>query len=54
VPRPDRLRRDHPDLEDGKPKNKYISGYGDRRYLYFATTDPALLLDATVPAILQA
>jgi hypothetical protein len=30
-----RLRRDNPEIEGGKPKNKYISAYGDRRHLYF-------------------
>ncbi len=29
-----RLRRDHPEIEAGKPKNKYISAYGDKRHLY--------------------
>lgn len=47
-----RLRRDHPDLENGKPKNKYLSAYGDRKHLYFATTDPTLLTDVTVPVVL--
>ena len=31
-----RLRRDHPEIEHGKPKNKYLSAYGDRRHLYLA------------------
>jgi hypothetical protein len=30
-----RLRRDLPDLENGKPKKKYLCPYGDRRHLYF-------------------
>src|SRR6266571_2085567 len=30
-----RLRRDHPPVEDGKPKGKYLLPYGDRRHLYF-------------------
>lgn len=38
-----RLRRDHPEIENGKPKNKYLSGYGDRRHLYFAARKVALL-----------
>ena len=46
-----RLRRDHPELEQGGPKNKYVSAYGDHRHLYFATVDPALLSDAIVPVI---
>jgi hypothetical protein len=47
-----RVRRDHPEFEGGKPKSKYLTGYGDRRHLYFATTDPTLLTDASVPAVL--
>jgi putative DNA primase/helicase len=30
-----RLRRDHPEMENGKPKNKYMAPYSDRRHLYF-------------------
>jgi hypothetical protein len=30
-----RVRRDHPEFEHGKPKNKYISPWGDARHLYF-------------------
>ena len=30
-----RVRRDNPEIEDGRPKNKYVSAYGDRRHLYF-------------------
>jgi len=30
-----RLRRDRPEMLDGKPKNKYISAWGDSRHLYF-------------------
>jgi uncharacterized protein (DUF927 family) len=30
-----RLRRDNPEIEDGKEKNKYISAYGDRKHFYF-------------------
>jgi len=30
-----RLRRDHPEIENGKPKNKYVSPFGDNRHLYF-------------------
>ena len=28
-----RVRRDHPQIEDGKPVGKYLSAYGDRRHL---------------------
>jgi hypothetical protein len=47
-----RLRRDSPEIEDGKPKNKYISAYGDRRHLYFVPECDTLLRDATVPIVL--
>ena len=47
-----RLRRDHPEIEHGKPKDKYLSAFGDHRHLYFACDDPAVLRDAAVPAIL--
>jgi putative DNA primase/helicase len=30
-----RVRRDNPEIEDGKEKDKYISAYGDRKHLYF-------------------
>lgn len=30
-----RVRRDNPELEDGRPKNKYVSAHGDARHLYF-------------------
>ncbi len=30
-----RVRRDNPEIEDGRPKNKYASAYGDARHLYF-------------------
>src|SRR5262245_28894213 len=47
-----RLRRDHPEFENGKPKNKYLSAYGDRRHLYFGCDDPAVLSDVAVPVVL--
>jgi|SRR6516165_5547253 len=28
----DVVRRDHPDMEDGKPHRKYVSGYGNRQH----------------------
>jgi Domain of unknown function (DUF3854) len=30
-----RVRRDHHEIEGGRPKNKYVSPYGDPRHLYF-------------------
>jgi hypothetical protein len=46
-----RIRRDHPELEDGKPKKKYVAPYGDRKRLYFPPT-PELFADVTVPIVL--
>jgi hypothetical protein len=47
-----RLRRDNPEIEDGKPKNKYISAYGDRPHLYFVPGCADLLRDNAVPIVL--
>jgi Protein of unknown function (DUF3631)/Domain of unknown function (DUF3854) len=48
-----RLRRDHPDIVNGKAKNKYISAWGDHKHLYFVAPGCAELVhDATVPALL--
>jgi hypothetical protein len=47
-----RLRRDNPEIEDAKPKNKYISAYGDRRRLYFVPGCASLLRDITAPIVL--
>lgn len=46
-----RIRRDHPELEDGKAKRKYVAPYGDRKRLYFPPT-PELFADTTVPIVL--
>jgi len=46
-----RLRRDHPEYENGKPKNKYISAYGDRRHLNFPVGAGPLLADTTIPVV---
>lgn len=47
-----RLRRDNPEIENGKPKNKYISAYGDRRHLYLVPGCADLLRDIAVPIVL--
>jgi putative DNA primase/helicase len=47
-----RLRRDHPEFEDGKPKNKYISPYGCARHLYFPPGCKELLKQPEVPVVL--
>ena len=46
-----RIRRDHPDIEDGKEKKKYIAPYGDRKHLYFPPR-PELFADISVPIVL--
>jgi hypothetical protein len=48
-----RLKRDHPEIENGKPKNKYLSPPGRGNMLYFPIgTDPAWLTDADLPLII--
>ena len=44
-----RVRRDHPEIVDGKPKNKYISGWGDPRHLYFPPGAAEKLKDPDIP-----
>ena len=46
-----RTRRDHPELDDGKPRKKYVAPYGDRKRFYFPPT-PELFADVTVPIVL--
>jgi putative DNA primase/helicase len=46
-----RIRRDHPDVEDGKQHKKYVCPYGDRKHLYFPPT-PELFVDVAVPIVL--
>ena len=43
-----RVRRDNPEMEGGKPRNKYISAYGDRRHLYFPPGSAGVAGDAGV------
>lgn len=47
-----RLRRDNPEIEAGKPKNKYLSPAYDRRRLYIVSTAEALLADVGVPVLI--
>ena len=47
-----RARRDNPEMEGGKPRNKYISAYGDRRHLYFPPGSAELMHDPAVPIVL--
>jgi hypothetical protein len=46
-----RIRRDFPEIEDGRPKKKYVAPYGDRKHLYFPPT-PELFADVSVPLVL--
>ena len=48
-----RVRRDHPPQKaDGSPEGKYISGYGDHRYLYFPPGASVLISNVRVPAVM--
>ena len=46
-----RIRRDHPEIEDGQEKKKYVATYSDRKHLYFPPM-PELFADTNVPIIL--
>lgn len=46
-----RVRRDHPEIEDGKAKDKYLSAFGDRKHLYLTAAKPETLTDLTVPVV---
>jgi len=47
-----RVRRDKPEIEDGKEKNKYLASYGDRRHLYFPPGANSLIDNLDVPIVL--
>jgi uncharacterized protein (DUF927 family) len=47
-----RVRRDNPEIEGGKPKNKYISAYGDGRHLYFPPDVREQLNEPNTPIVL--
>lgn len=47
-----RIRRDRPEIEDGKPRRKYLSAYGDRRHLYLVPGCAELVKDASTPIVL--
>ena len=47
-----RLRRDHPEVDqDGNPRHKYISSYGDRPRLYFSPGAGDLLQETAVAVV---
>ena len=47
-----RVRRDNPEIEDGKIKDKYISAYGDGRHLYFPPDARDKLQEPGTPIVL--
>lgn len=47
-----RIRRDHPEIEGGKEKNKYISAYGDRKHLYYPPDAAGKLKKPETPVVL--
>ena len=47
-----RLRRDNPEIENGKPKNKYISPWGDGRHLYCPPGSKTKLEQPETPIVL--
>jgi len=46
-----RVRRDHPEMEAGRPRAKYMAGI-DRHHLYFPPGAAVLLADTTVSVLL--
>jgi putative DNA primase/helicase len=47
-----RIRRDNPEIEDGKEKEKYISAYGDRKHLHFPPNAKDKLQSHEMPIVL--
>jgi putative DNA primase/helicase len=47
-----RLRRDNPEIKDGREKNKYISPWGDGKHLYFPPRSAAKLRHRDIPIVL--
>jgi hypothetical protein len=47
-----RLRRDTPEIVEGKPKRKYVCPFGDRRLLYFPPGAAGFLADPCIPIVL--
>jgi hypothetical protein len=48
-----RLRRDFPGMKDGKPHDKYLTPYGDRRCLFFTPGCAPVLPDTAIPVIIS-
>ena len=51
-PQTHRLRRDHPEIENGKPKDKYLSAYGDSKHLFFPPNAGELLADTSALVVI--
>ena len=48
-----RIRRDHPEMENGKPKAKYLGEHGARNRLYFPVgVTPEMLADVALPIVI--
>jgi P4 family phage/plasmid primase-like protien len=47
-----RVRRDHPEMEDGKPVCKYLCPTGDKRTLYVLPQSAVRLKDTRIPIVL--
>jgi hypothetical protein len=47
-----RVRRDNPEVEEGKEKNKYMSPFGDHRHLYFPPGAKDKLQNRETPIVL--
>jgi putative DNA primase/helicase len=46
------VRRDNPEIENGKPRRKYLHSYADRNHLYSIPGSHAQLTDASLPVVL--
>ena len=47
-----RVRRDHPEMEGDRPRDKYLSAYGDRSRLFFSPGCAALLMDVAITVLI--
>ena len=47
-----RIRRDNPEIENGKTVRKYLAPYGDRRHLYIVPGDHGLGKDLVIPVVI--
>lgn len=45
-----RIRRDRPEIDNGKPRKKYVTPYGDRKHAFFPP-EPSLFADASIPIV---